>query len=191
MRQQPSRSLPVAFHSPSFRAGALTLTLGDFSHLSFNSRSLSLSFRHASWSPHHLHPSSAASAHLTTLFALSRSRHVSRQETPDAGSGPYGICRVIDASRSPSPDPNRSAIIDSRMKYALGIILSILGWLGIVASPFVIMIGLMSGFASSREQPRIIFTAVGVPVGAVLLLIAGRSVLRGARSTIESGKAND
>ncbi len=26
----------------------------------------------------------------------------------DAGNGSYGICRVIDASRSPSPDPNRS-----------------------------------------------------------------------------------
>ena len=25
----------------------------------------------------------------------------------DAGNGSYGICRVIDASRSPSPDPNR------------------------------------------------------------------------------------
>jgi hypothetical protein len=27
----------------------------------------------------------------------------------DAGNGSYGICRVIDASRSPSPDPGRSA----------------------------------------------------------------------------------
>jgi hypothetical protein len=27
----------------------------------------------------------------------------------DAGNGSYGICRVIDASRSPSPDPSRSA----------------------------------------------------------------------------------
>jgi hypothetical protein len=27
----------------------------------------------------------------------------------DAGNGSYGICRVIDASRSPSPDPKRSA----------------------------------------------------------------------------------
>ncbi|SKB08830.1 hypothetical protein SAMN02745166_05040 [Prosthecobacter debontii] len=26
----------------------------------------------------------------------------------DAGNGSYGICRVIDASRSPSPDPSRS-----------------------------------------------------------------------------------
>jgi hypothetical protein len=26
----------------------------------------------------------------------------------DAGNGSYGICRVIDASRSPSPDPKRS-----------------------------------------------------------------------------------
>jgi hypothetical protein len=25
----------------------------------------------------------------------------------DAGHGSYGICRVIDASRLPSPDPNR------------------------------------------------------------------------------------
>ena len=25
----------------------------------------------------------------------------------DAGNGSYGICRVIDASRSPSPDPDR------------------------------------------------------------------------------------
>jgi hypothetical protein len=27
----------------------------------------------------------------------------------DAGNGSNGICRVIDASRSPSPDPSRSA----------------------------------------------------------------------------------
>jgi len=27
----------------------------------------------------------------------------------DAGNGSYGICRVIDASCSPSPDPKRSA----------------------------------------------------------------------------------
>jgi hypothetical protein len=27
----------------------------------------------------------------------------------DAGNGSYGICRVIDASRSPSPDPSRSS----------------------------------------------------------------------------------
>ena len=27
----------------------------------------------------------------------------------DAGNGSYGICRVIGTSRSPSPDPNRSA----------------------------------------------------------------------------------
>jgi hypothetical protein len=27
----------------------------------------------------------------------------------DAGNGSDGICRVIDASRSPSPDPGRSA----------------------------------------------------------------------------------
>jgi hypothetical protein len=26
----------------------------------------------------------------------------------DAGNGSYGICRVFDASRSPSPDPKRS-----------------------------------------------------------------------------------
>jgi hypothetical protein len=26
----------------------------------------------------------------------------------DAGNGSNGICRVIDASRSPSPDPRRS-----------------------------------------------------------------------------------
>ncbi len=26
----------------------------------------------------------------------------------DAGNGSYGICRVIDASLSPSPDPSRS-----------------------------------------------------------------------------------
>jgi hypothetical protein len=25
----------------------------------------------------------------------------------DAGNGSYGICRVIDASRSPAPDPKR------------------------------------------------------------------------------------
>ena len=25
----------------------------------------------------------------------------------DAGNGSYGICRIINASRSPSPDPKR------------------------------------------------------------------------------------
>ena len=29
----------------------------------------------------------------------------------DAGNGSYGICRVIDGSRSPSPDPQRWAEI--------------------------------------------------------------------------------
>ena len=32
-----------------------------------------------------------------------------RANKTDAGNGSYGICRVIDASRSPSPDPKRSA----------------------------------------------------------------------------------
>jgi hypothetical protein len=31
-----------------------------------------------------------------------------RPNKTDAGNGSYGICRVIDASRSPSPDPKRS-----------------------------------------------------------------------------------
>ena len=31
----------------------------------------------------------------------------------DAGTGSYVICRVIDASRSPSPDPRRSAAINT------------------------------------------------------------------------------
>jgi hypothetical protein len=31
-----------------------------------------------------------------------------RANKTDAGNGSYGICRVIDASRSPSPDPKRS-----------------------------------------------------------------------------------
>ena len=33
----------------------------------------------------------------------------SKPNKTDAGNGSYGICRVIDASRSPSPDPSRSA----------------------------------------------------------------------------------
>jgi len=37
-----------------------------------------------------------------------------RANKTDAGNGSNGICRVIDASRSPSPDPSRSAT--SRMK---------------------------------------------------------------------------
>jgi hypothetical protein len=32
-----------------------------------------------------------------------------RANKTDAGNGSYGICRVIDASRSPSPDPKRYA----------------------------------------------------------------------------------
>jgi hypothetical protein len=32
-----------------------------------------------------------------------------RQNKTDAGNGSYGICRVIDASRSQSHDPKRSA----------------------------------------------------------------------------------
>jgi hypothetical protein len=31
-----------------------------------------------------------------------------RANKTDAGNGSYGICRVIGASRSPSPDPRRS-----------------------------------------------------------------------------------
>jgi len=30
-----------------------------------------------------------------------------KQNKTDAGNGSNGICRVIDASRSPSPDPKR------------------------------------------------------------------------------------
>jgi hypothetical protein len=33
----------------------------------------------------------------------------------DAGNGSYGICRVIDASRSPSPDPTHCAKMSSRV----------------------------------------------------------------------------
>ncbi len=32
----------------------------------------------------------------------------SGQNKTDAGNGSYGICRVIDVLRSPSPDPKRS-----------------------------------------------------------------------------------
>ncbi|MDZ4403712.1 hypothetical protein [Prosthecobacter sp.] len=34
---------------------------------------------------------------------------IAKPNKTDAGNGSYGICRVIDASRSPSPDPGRSA----------------------------------------------------------------------------------
>jgi hypothetical protein len=37
-----------------------------------------------------------------------------RPNKTDAGNGSYGICRVINASRSPSPDPKRSAKIRMR-----------------------------------------------------------------------------
>ena len=37
------------------------------------------------------------------------SREAASFNKTDAGNGSYGICRVIDASRSPSPDPGRSA----------------------------------------------------------------------------------
>ena len=33
--------------------------------------------------------------------------HITRPNKTDAGNGSYGICRVIDASSSPSPDPKR------------------------------------------------------------------------------------
>jgi hypothetical protein len=39
---------------------------------------------------------------------MSSPHHRTRANKTDAGNGSYGICRVIDASRSPSPDPNRS-----------------------------------------------------------------------------------
>jgi hypothetical protein len=79
-----------------------------------------------------------------------------------------------------------------RMKYASGIILSILGWLGIlVASPPVIMMGLMSGFASPREQSQIILTALSIPVVSVLTIMAGRAVTRSAKESIESKKFDD
>ena len=37
---------------------------------------------------------------------MTRSRQKRANKT-DAGNGSYGICRVIDVSRSPSPDPKR------------------------------------------------------------------------------------
>jgi hypothetical protein len=37
------------------------------------------------------------------------SMSTTRPNKTDAGNGSYGICRVIEASRSPSPDPKRSA----------------------------------------------------------------------------------
>jgi hypothetical protein len=36
-----------------------------------------------------------------------------RTNETNAGNGSYGICRVIKASRSPSPDPKRSAATSS------------------------------------------------------------------------------
>ena len=38
-----------------------------------------------------------------------RTHEPTKANKTDAGNGSYGICRVIDASRSPSPDPGRSA----------------------------------------------------------------------------------
>ena len=40
---------------------------------------------------------------------MKNSRNPPSPNKTDAGNGSYGICRVIDASRSPSPDPKRSA----------------------------------------------------------------------------------
>jgi len=39
---------------------------------------------------------------------MSSYRHNPRANKTDAGNGSYGICRVIDASPSPSPDPKQS-----------------------------------------------------------------------------------
>ena len=39
--------------------------------------------------------------------------HTPMPNKTDAGNGSYGISRVIDASRSPSPDPRRSANLDT------------------------------------------------------------------------------
>jgi hypothetical protein len=36
-------------------------------------------------------------------------RDKTKANKTDAGNGSNGICRVIDAPRSPSPDPGRSA----------------------------------------------------------------------------------
>jgi hypothetical protein len=41
----------------------------------------------------------------------------------DAGNGSDGICRVIDASRSPSPDPKRSATIMSHPPHRILLLL--------------------------------------------------------------------
>jgi pimeloyl-ACP methyl ester carboxylesterase len=38
----------------------------------------------------------------------------------DAGNGSNGICRVVEASRSPSPDPTRSAALEDTMGEAQG-----------------------------------------------------------------------
>jgi hypothetical protein len=78
------------------------------------------------------------------------------------------------------------------MKDAIGIILLILGWLGIiVGTPIVIMVVLFSGFASPREQPQMIYTAVCIPVVAVLALMTGKAITRNARSATESSKTDD
>ena len=63
-----------------------------------------------------LHPDSASGYIIHALWKELRQRDTSlkskRNKTAnktDGGNGSNGICRVIDASRSPSPDPRRSA----------------------------------------------------------------------------------
>ncbi len=54
---------------------------------------------------------------------------LTKMNKTDAGNGSYGICRVIDESRSPSPDPKRSL---KNMKTILSTLL--LAFLSIVGS---------------------------------------------------------
>ena len=55
----------------------------------------------SAWIPEHSSPESPAQP----MNALAETP--AKPNKTDAGNGSYGICRVIDVSRSPSPDPKR------------------------------------------------------------------------------------
>jgi hypothetical protein len=54
-----------------------------------------------------------------TRIERTRTPPPTKANKTDAGNGSYGISRVLDASRSPSPDPKRSAKIKESIAHEL------------------------------------------------------------------------
>ena len=81
----------------------------------------------------------------------------------DAGNGSNGICRVIDASRSPSPDPKRSALLQApRMKsLLLMLLLSTTSRLAADPAAETRSVGKYSvAIAVSEKEPRTILSII-------------------------------